>query len=184
MTGEAPWGLLRDLLVERYTSIRQRLSSRLGSSDLAAEALHETWLRLSRGVGSGPVERPESYLFRIALNVAADLRKVDGRRLAPAEIEQLRQLDGHELDPERTAAARFEVAALTQALTELPPRCRAVFVAVRVNGEPTRVVAERLGLSVRMVERDVKRTLEHVMRRLGRTGRVAPEPPEPPEPSA
>jgi hypothetical protein len=51
---ETTWALLRDLLTDRYTEFKVRLTRRLGSEELASESLHETWLRLNRSghVGS------------------------------------------------------------------------------------------------------------------------------------
>ena len=44
---------LRQLLVERYDDLRQRLARRLGSMEFATEVLHETYLRLGRGEPPG-----------------------------------------------------------------------------------------------------------------------------------
>jgi RNA polymerase sigma factor (sigma-70 family) len=127
------WDLLRALLVDRYEELKRRLARRLGSSDLATEALQETWLRLQRPGEPGVLNRPDAYLFRVALNVAADRRDAERRRLALSEVEMLRHLDDDELDPERFAESRSEVVALAQALDELSPRCRAIFIAARLD---------------------------------------------------
>ncbi|MCK9917125.1 hypothetical protein MXD81_49095 [Microbacteriaceae bacterium K1510] len=87
---ETTWTMLRDLLVDRYNDFKHRLARRLGSSELAAEALQETWLRLDRPGRPGALQRPDAYLFRIALNIAADRRDADRRRLALSEVEALR----------------------------------------------------------------------------------------------
>jgi RNA polymerase sigma factor (sigma-70 family) len=178
---EATWAALRALFVDRYSEFKHRLARRLGSADLAAETLQETWLRLERPGNPGVVERPDAYLFRIALNVAADRRDADHRRLALSEIEVLRHLDDDELDPERIAESRSEITALARALDELPPRCRAIFVAARLDGTPHKDIAARYGISTRMVERELKRALEHCSERLGRNlpGRFGSPPPEP-----
>jgi len=165
---EATWATLRALFVDRYGEFKHRLARRLGSADLAAETLQETWLRLERPGNPGVVERPDAYLFRIALNVAADRRDADNRRLALSEIEMLRHLDEDELDPERIAESRSEITALARALDELPPRCRAIFIAARLDETPHKVIAARYRISTRMVERELKRALEHCGERLAR----------------
>jgi RNA polymerase sigma factor (sigma-70 family) len=178
---ETTWATLRARFVDRYGEFKHRLARRLGSTDLAAETLQETWLRLERSGNPGVVERPDAYLFRIALNVAADHRAAEHRRLALSEIEVLRHLDDDELDPERIAESRSEVTALARALDELPPRCRAIFIAARLSETPHKIIAARYGISTRMVERELKRALEHCGERLGRNspGRFGSEPPEP-----
>ncbi len=166
MTGNT-WASLRALLVARYDDLKHRLTRRLGSSDLAAEALQETWLRLDRPGAPTTIDRPDAYVYRVALNAAADRRRTDERRLALSEIELLRHQDDDEIDPERIYNARADIALLEKALDELPPRTRAIFMAARLEGTPHKVLAEQYGLSVRMIEREVRRALEHCSRRLG-----------------
>lgn len=165
---ETSWAALRDLLVDRYDELRNRLAKRLRSADLANDTLQETWLRLARGGNAGPLRSPEAYLFRMALNVAADERDSQKRRLSYSEIDPLMKLDEDELDPERFAEARSDVSALAQALDELPPRRRAIFIMARVDELPHRVIAERTGLSVRMVDRELRKALEYCGERLDR----------------
>lgn len=170
---EPTWMILRARLVERYNEFRARLTRRLGSADLAVEALQETWLRLDRAGSSGVIDRPDAYLFRVALNVAADRRASEDRLLALSEVEALRRLDEDRLDPARIAEARSDVAELARALKDLPPRCRAIFIAARLNELPHKDIAARFGISVRMVERELKRALAHCGERLGRTSSPA-----------
>jgi RNA polymerase sigma factor (sigma-70 family) len=172
--------MLRMPLVDRYGEFKVRLARRLGSTELAVETLQETWLRLERPGRRVALQQPDAYLFRIALNVAPDLRDADRHRLALSEVEALRHIDDDENDPERIAASRSEIAALIRAPEELPPRCRAIFLAARSDGLPHKVIAARYGISVRMVERELKRALQHCSARLGRNepARFGSPPPE------
>lgn len=160
------WAMLRELLTDRYDDFRRRLARRLGSQELATETLHEAWLRLARPGSPGVVQSPESYVLRVALNVAFDQRQISDRELPVSDVEALRHLDDDELDPERIAEARSEIAALRRALDELPTRCRSVFIAARVEGVPQADIARRLGISTRMVERELKRAFDHFELRL------------------
>jgi RNA polymerase sigma factor (sigma-70 family) len=175
------WAMLRDLLVDRYDELRRRLARRLGSAELATETLHEAWLRLARAGSPGTVRSPESYLFRVALNVAFDRRQAEARKLSASDIETLRHLDDNELDPQRIAEARSEIRALRQALDELPSRCRAVFIAARVEGVPQGDIARQFGISTRMVERELQRAFEYFEVRLEKRAirRVGLRPSEP-----
>jgi RNA polymerase sigma factor (sigma-70 family) len=162
------WAGLRALLVDRYADLKHRLARRLGSTELAAETLQETWLRLDRPGAPGPLDKPDAYVFRVALNIAADRLKADRRRLALSEVETLLHIDDDQLDPERITQSRAEIAELATALDDLSPRARAVFVAARLDGIPHKVIAERHGISVRMVERELRQALSHCAERLGR----------------
>jgi RNA polymerase sigma-70 factor, ECF subfamily len=172
---------LRQLLVAGYADLKQRLTRRFGSADLATEVLHETWLRLDGSAELGAVRQPHSYLYRMVLNVAADRRQQETRWASRAEIEMLRHADDDLLDPERIVAARSEIAALERVLAELPPLRRAICVAALVEEQPYRSIAARFGISLRSVEREMSRALAHCSQRLDkklakRAGRTPREP--------
>jgi len=135
---ETSQALLLRLFTSHYSMLKGWLTRRLGSADAADEAMQEAYLRMQRMDGIGAVRRPQSYLFQVTLNIAADLRRCEKRRLARSEIELLLQLEQDELDPERVAEGRSSVGALVQALDALPPRPRAIFVAAQRKIEKIR----------------------------------------------
>lgn len=181
---ETSWAALRNLLVDRYDELRNRLAHRLGSADLASETLQETWLRLKRTGNAGALRSPEAYLYRVALNVAANRRDEEKRRLTYSEVESLMRLEDDELDPERFTEARSEIAALAQVLNEMSSRRRSIFIMARVEELPHRLIAQRVGISVRMVDRELRSALEYCSEKLDRKViRVfGPRPSEPPSP--
>src|SRR5262249_37069688 len=56
--------------------------------------------------------------------------------------------------------------ALERVLAELPPLSRAIFVAAVVEEQPYRAIAARFGMSLRSVEREMRRVLDHCGKRL------------------
>jgi len=166
---------LRGQLVENYGNLVKKLTRRLGSSDYAYEALHETFLRLDRVVEAVPVRSPADYIFRIAINIAKDRRKAQHRIVSAAEIDALLDICDEGPDPARVAEARSEIEAFKRALEGLPDRPREVLRSVAVEGQSAQQVAERIGVSIRTVESDLKLALSHcahcldhkIVRRLG-----------------
>lgn len=159
---------LRHLLVTNYATLSQRLARRLGSSESANEALQDTYLRLEGVAELGTIRSPKDYLFRIALNIAADRRRAEMRKLTVSEVDALLDVADDAPDPAQVAEARSELAALEAALAELPARRRAIFKAVLLDDTPRKDLAKRFGVSVRTVDFEVQRALEHGMRRLKR----------------
>jgi RNA polymerase sigma factor (sigma-70 family) len=159
---------LRQLLIQDYGKLRDRLMRRFGSADFATEILHDTYLRLDAAEMAGTVLNPGAYLYRVALNVAADSKRADRRWVDKATIEALRRRDDHELDPEQISQAREEWRMLALALDELPPRRRAIFVAARLDERPHREIAQRFGVSVDTVDRELKLALDVFADRLGK----------------
>ncbi|WP_233839098.1 RNA polymerase sigma factor [Paraburkholderia sp. ZP32-5] len=152
---------LKKLFVSRYTQLRRQLEYYIGSRDHAADALHETWLRLD-SMPDVSVTADDAYLLRMATNIAIDQNRREQRYLSGEEIgEILLQVKDELADPERIVAARLRVDALKIVLDELTPRRRAILLAARVDGELNREIAERMGISLRLVEAELSTALKH-----------------------
>lgn len=163
---------LRTLLLAEYVEFDRRLTRRLGSPDLASEALNETYLRLERMRELGQVRSPKAYLFRIALNIAADRRRAEKRRLTSGEVDALLDIPDDRPDAARVIEDRSEINLLKRAIAELPERRRRVLMLSRIEGMPNREIAALLGVTVRTVETDLKQAVEHCTDRLKRPTRV------------
>lgn len=170
MTNDSISGL-RSLLLAEYVEFDRRLTRRLGSPDLASEALNETYLRLSGMREIGPVRNPKAYLFRIALNIASDRRRAEKRRLTADEVDSLLEIPDDRPDAARVIEDRSEVELLKRAIAELPERRRRVLMLSRIDGLPNREIAALLGVTVRTVETDLKQAVEHCAERLKRPAR-------------
>jgi RNA polymerase sigma factor (sigma-70 family) len=174
------WEALRERFIVKYDNFRARLRRRLGSDDLARESLHETWLQLARSDGMRSVLQPDSYLFGIALNMAAGLKRAETRHASRVEIEAAIDFADEAAGPAEIVEARFNLKELESAIQELPPRRRTILLAVRIQEIPIQTIADSLGLSRRMVEIELKRAVEYCAGRLGHplTRRFGPKPPE------
>jgi len=158
--------LLARRLADRYALLRKRLAARLGSADLATEALHETWLRLSKNKDSATIANPDAYLFRAALNNAMKMSAAERRSLSAVEIEAVLDLADDAPDAERIIIARQELAALKRALASLSRRQREIFLE-SYAGEATHAdLAARYKVSIRTVQNELRTALLHVMGRL------------------
>jgi RNA polymerase sigma-70 factor (ECF subfamily) len=117
----------------------------------------------------------------MALNVAADRRAVDGKFLSGDEIEDLMQIADDSPGPLRVLEGRRELAALQKALDTLTPRRRAIVIAARIEEVPHKEIAERFGISTRMVEKELHAALAHCGDRLNREviQRFGPKPRKP-----
>lgn len=159
---------LRSLLLAEYVDFDRRLTRRLGSPDLASEALNETYLRLAGMREIGTVRSPKAYLFRIALNIATDRRRAEKRRLTSDEVDAMLEIPDDRPDAARVIEDRSDVELLKRAITELPERRRRVLMLSRIEGLPNREIAALLGVTVRTVETDLKQAVEHCAERIKR----------------
>jgi RNA polymerase sigma factor (sigma-70 family) len=170
---------LRSLLLAEYVDFARRLTRRLGSPDLAVEALDEAYLRLKDIREIGSVGSPKAYLFRVALNIASDRRRAEKRRLTAEEVEILLDIPDDRPDAARVIEDRSEVDLLRRAIAELPERRLRVLTLSRIEGMPNREIAALLGVTVRTIETDLKHAIEHCADRLTRPARGKGSPQRP-----
>ncbi|PLP98492.1 RNA polymerase sigma factor [Cupriavidus pauculus] len=160
---------LRDLLTQRYDDLKRRLTWRLGSAELASDALHDTWVHLDdRNDANGPVASPAAYLMRMATNLALDRLQRDRRLMSAEELDSLMlEIADPAPGPAQTVAARVEVEALSKLIDTMPPRRRAIFLAVRVDELSNQEAAVRFGVSPRLIGLELKRAHEYCVAHMG-----------------
>ncbi|RZL66183.1 MAG: RNA polymerase sigma factor [Variovorax sp.] len=174
-SGFAP---LRDFMLKRYDDLKRRLTLQLGNVDLAGDALQDTWVRLQSqdaadagdsktGDSREPVQYPLSYLMRMATNAALDRLRADNRFLTGEEVELVfENLADTAPGPAQTAEARSEAERLAEVMAEMPPRRRRILILIRVDEMPRQEVAERLGVSLSLVDRELKRAHDYLTERM------------------
>lgn len=140
------------------SSLLRFLTRTLGNSRDAEDVAHEAFARMLSLPEQATVDHPLALLKCIALNIIRDtFRRERYRRQQVIGLEEPLVSAQPEPDPEQVAAARQRLARLRDAIDDLPPRCREVFVLHKVHGLPHAEVARRLGISRNMVERHVIR---------------------------
>lgn len=156
---------LRELLTQRYDELKRRLAWRLGSVEVASDALHDTWLHLeNRNEENGPVKNPAAYLMRVATNLALDRLQRDRRYMNADELETLIvEIADPAPGPAQVVGARNEIEMLANIIESMPRRRRAIFLAIRVDGLSNQEAAERFGVSPRLVGLELKRAHEYCM---------------------
>lgn len=163
---ESPLSSLRAHMVARYAELRGKLERIVGSRDDAADAMQETWLRLAAMSDAGSVNNADAYLLRMAANIATDRYRQDHVLLVRGEIDDLMHIVDEAGDPERIASARSDVQALSQVLGRMPQRRRAILVAARVEGQLNDEIAQRMGISLSTVEKELRSALEYCKKHL------------------
>lgn len=160
--------LLVNYLTKHYANLKLRLARLLGNDDLAGDALQDTWLRLQNKDAEGvSIQSPGAYLIRMAANIAVDIQRKHGRSLSHADIsELLLEVRDPAPGPAQTAEGQSELEALTGLLARLPQRQRELIILVRWEGLTQKDAAQRLGVSLRTVEYDLKNAHEYLDARM------------------
>jgi len=152
----------RDL--KRY--LAQRVSSRADAEDLA----QEIYLRLLRIERKDLIRSPEALLFRMASNAVYEWRLLARNRL-PHSDSALDSLESTQGEPASDLWQAELARALSTALEQLSPMCRATVVLHRREHLTCSEVGLRLGISVAMVKKYLSQGLafcrQHLRERLG-----------------
>jgi RNA polymerase sigma factor (sigma-70 family) len=163
---QSGWSALQRRLLVRYADLRKQLTRRLGSADRADEALQDTWLRLERGGELATVRSPDTYLYTMAINIAWDRMRAEHRRLTTSEVETLLSVPDDAPSPARIIESRRELDIVKTVIAELPTRQQAILLAARVEGLPRSEIAQRFGVSLRFVQRELQQAHDYCAARI------------------
>jgi RNA polymerase sigma-70 factor (ECF subfamily) len=131
----------------------------------AADVAHDTFLRIigSRDALLG-MREPRAYLTTTAQRLLIDRSR--RQRIEQAYLEGLAQaaasMEGFP-SPEQTLAAVQALAQISEALDGLPPKPREAFLLHYLDGQSHGVIADRLGVSTRMIHKYLVQALSHCM---------------------
>lgn len=153
------------LFREHNDSLVRFVFARLQSEAEAHEIVQEAYVRLLKLDEPDAVSYLRAFMYRTAANLVQDRLKQRQRR---SELRQLLVFDAPEPRPDTDLAVDADeaLAIIREAIDEMPPKCRMAFLLHKVREMPVAAVAERMGLSVRMVRLYVARALAHCRERL------------------
>jgi RNA polymerase sigma factor (sigma-70 family) len=107
----------------------------------------------------GVPESTVAFVFTCARNLLVD--RARRAQAIPfdvcADMEELPEPPESDFTPEQFASARQELRLLQLALDDLPPRCREVVVLRKIEGLSQNDIADRLGIAVGTVEKQITR---------------------------
>jgi RNA polymerase sigma factor (sigma-70 family) len=159
---------VHDTIRRHHDSLIRFLRQRLRIKEDAADVAQETYIRMMKYEGSSEIQSPSSVLFRIAINVANDLGRSEQARRAndQTSIDEL-EVASDTPPVERQIAAEQDLGLLYEAIENLPPKCRHVFLLSRVHHMTYPQIAAHCRISVKMVEKHISHALAICMKKVG-----------------
>jgi RNA polymerase sigma-70 factor (ECF subfamily) len=157
----AEGGLLHIYLSNRHALINAAMRV-LGSRHHAEDIVQDAFLRLQSVSPAEGIRSQASYLFRVVRNLAIDSYRRQGlEQKWKAPEEEGLHVPAPQSGPDVAAQKRQALAALSEALQELPPRTRQAFEMCRVQGMTQKEVAVALGVSTTLVNFMITDALIH-----------------------
>ncbi len=136
------------------------------------DIVQETYAKLVVLPSIDAIRDPRSYTYQVALSVhVTNLRKSNVIPIKVIPHFEQASIAAPDPSPEQVVGDRGELEQLARALAKLPERCRAVFMARRVEGLSHRETAQKLGISEKTVEKHMARGIRHLMDIFGRGGK-------------
>lgn len=133
--------------LSRY--VRRLVESR-GAAD---EIVQEAFLKVYTQPQAEAPLRP--YLFTVARNLASNSRRHDRIANAFSAKDAAAQLFGASESAEDAVLADERIRLLNEAISKLPPQCRAAFALRMFQDRSYKEIAAHLGISARTVEKHI-----------------------------
>ena len=153
-----------DSFREFYTHILHFLRKRTDNTSDAADMTQDVFTQWLGYQDRANVEQPRAFLFQMARNLLRDhwrrqqVRQAVHHQHGESESEPL----SDERDDPMAAAQRLQrLEQLKTILAELSPRRREALMLHRFEGLSQAQIAERMGISVSMVEKHIALALLH-----------------------
>lgn len=139
--------------------LRRYVRNEQDVEECVQEAFLKVWRQEQRGELHGETH---GYLFKTALNVARDRHRRNQVRQADAHDALHEEIvDGATPDAEASIYWTQGLRQLEEALADLRPSTRTVFLLHHVEQLTYPEIARRLGVTTRTVEREMARALAH-----------------------
>lgn len=138
-----------------FARVRGALRRRGQTEHEAEDLVQEAWLRLVCYEDERqPVEQPEAFLMRTALNLSIDAHRMKVGRGEHVVLEDVVLIDATP-STEAVVLARERMVRLAAGGGRLSDRTREVFLANRGHGMPYGEIAELYGISITAVHHHI-----------------------------
>ena len=156
-------------LVRHYDELVDYIRRRFGDRGTARDVVHDVCLQLLERSEKEDVRTPLALLRKISHDTAVSHYRSNRRRTDLMEsFSELPEVACTAATPVARYDAEREFQLLVDAIASLPPRCQAVFVMHKIHEIPQTEVADRLGISVKTVEKHLRLGLAACRNLLGR----------------
>lgn len=154
------------LFREFYPHLRNYLYFKMGNIEAAEDLAQDVFFKLWENRDQVRMESVKSYLYTMASNTAINHLKREQLRFRYAARQQSNP--AHDMNPEYEIQHSEYKKKLEQVINELPESNRLVFLMNRIEDLKYREIADRLGLSIKAVEKRMSKAIKTLEEKLGK----------------
>jgi RNA polymerase sigma-70 factor (ECF subfamily) len=158
---------------EQNTFLKKFLARFLNREQDIEDVAQEAYLKAySAEQERGEIEQPKAFLFSIAKNLALNELTRKSRKIT-SYIEECQEglVNEAEIGADLVVEGQEHLGVYCEAVASLPEKCRKIYLLRKVHGLPHKEIAARLGVSLSMVEKQLRIGVlscrEHVRRYQG-----------------
>jgi RNA polymerase sigma factor (sigma-70 family) len=147
---------------------------RIKDRSLAEDLTQDVLLKVVRASERGQIERADSYVFKVAINLLRDQRRRALRTgpaiFLPIEEDRDGQLESQlveAISPERVLLSEDTLADVLRSLEELGELTRNIFILFRLENMKQKDIAALYGIGQSTVEKHVVKAVLHLANRYG-----------------
>lgn len=147
-----------------YGQLLPAIRHRTGYHRTAYDVLHDALIRFAISTSQERVKEPHAYLNTIVRNLIIDDHR-EALRFIPLLYEDGEPITGPDMAPplvpsaEHLADIQQRLAILQNIIDLLPARCKEVFWLFKIEGLPQQEIADKLGISLNMVQKHIIRAM-------------------------
>lgn len=134
----------------------------VGNRDSGEDVVQTTYVKLAaHSLAGNPVSNPRAFAITALRHAAFDfVAKRHREWLYRVDCDGIEELEGCG-DPVAIVEYRERILQLAILLNELPESCATAFLLNKLDGLTHREIAQRMGISISMVEKHIMRVLRH-----------------------
>ena len=157
MQADPPKPSLLATLIRHYDDLVDHVRRRFGERVFAREVVHDLCVQLLENDEREGVRQPLALLRKIAHDNAISYAVFCLKKKSLiVTLAELPEVACNTASQERQVDAAKTLDRLAAAISHLPPRCQAVFIMHKLHEIPQAEVAERLGISLKTVEKHLR----------------------------
>lgn len=146
-----------------YRRIYRYIGTKVRCAETVADLTQDTFIRFFLAEKKGAVKEKGAYLYRIARNIIVDHIRAVHAKYAPKytiEINEATNLADDSIDLDERLEHRLKLEEIGKVVSTLSGRCQRIFWLSRFYGYKNREIAEREGICLSTVEKNISRVLK------------------------
>ncbi len=150
------------LFTNYQKEINRFLNKRINCKHTAEDLTQEVYLSLIKKIpAQNNIHNIRAYLYKIAKNIAINHQIAEQRRKTLWQATHEHIEVSHTITPERVFDDTQKLHIIHNALEELPPLTQQIFTLTRINGMKQKEVANKLGIHITTVEKNLSKAVRH-----------------------